>query len=96
MVLINVIHRGECIPILYALLTNKSEKIYTKLLKLIFENENSNIQIEPPKFNPMIEYFETYYIGDLKPGTKTVRLKPTFEIKKWNMHDMIFQEQIMH
>jgi hypothetical protein len=50
MVTINVIYRGKCIPILYALLTNKSEKIYTKLLKLIFENENSNIQIEPPKF----------------------------------------------
>jgi hypothetical protein len=50
MVTINVIHRGKCIPILYALLTNKSEKIYTKLLKLIFENENSNIQIVAPKF----------------------------------------------
>lgn len=33
----------------------------------------------------MLEYFESYYVGDLKPNTKTARVDPPFPIDRWNV-----------
>jgi hypothetical protein len=47
----------------------------------------------PTSFKPMIEYFEKYYIGQLKSGSSIMRETPRFEIKLWNCYDRIVADK---
>ncbi|CAF0709721.1 unnamed protein product [Brachionus calyciflorus] len=43
----------------------------------------------PNKFMPMLNYFEKYYIGNLKKNSSSIRHVPLFTIDLWNIHDRI-------
>ena len=58
------------------------EKDVIKAFKLICENS-------PDNFEPVLRYFETYYIGDLKENSKTQRKTPIFPIAMWNVFEVI-------
>ena len=40
-------------------------------------------------FAPILSYFKTYYIGELKPNSKTARTTPPFPINRWNVHQRV-------
>ena len=42
------------------------------------------------KFQPVLDYFETYYIGKLKENSTTTRLKPMFPIIMWNCYARVY------
>ena len=43
----------------------------------------------PNKFKPMLNYFEKYYVGNLKKDSLSIRHVPMFTIDLWNIHDRI-------
>ena len=43
----------------------------------------------PSSFEPMLTYFETYYIGNLKTNSKSIRQEPMFPISLWNVYDRV-------
>ena len=44
----------------------------------------------PSSFESMPTYFETYYIGNLKTNSKSIRQEPMFPITLWNVYDRVF------
>ncbi|CAF0936737.1 unnamed protein product [Brachionus calyciflorus] len=46
----------------------------------------------PVQFKPMIIYFETYYIGNLKKNSKSVRESPMFKHDLWNVFDRVAKD----
>ena len=40
----------------------------------------------------MLTYFETYYIGNLKPCSKSIRVVPEFPIEIWNVHERVLND----
>lgn len=43
----------------------------------------------PSKFMPMLNYFEKYYVGNLKKNSHSIRHVPLYPIDLWNIHDRI-------
>ena len=43
----------------------------------------------PESFTPMIEYFETFYIGKINPRNENQRVVPMFPIKLWSVYDRV-------
>jgi hypothetical protein len=43
----------------------------------------------PDTFMPVLDYFEQYYIGNLKKGSRSVRELPMFPPSMWNCFDRI-------
>ena len=40
-------------------------------------------------FEPVLKYFETFYIGELMENSKTQRKQPLFPIAMWNVFELI-------
>ena len=53
-----------------------------KAFKKIYQNASDN-------FKPVLDYFETYYIGELMTNSKTQRKQPFFPIDMWNVNEVI-------
>ena len=53
-----------------------------KAFKEIYQNASDN-------FKPVLDYFETYYIGELMTNSKTQRKQPFFPIDMWNVNEVI-------
>lgn len=43
-------------------------------------------------FKPMLVYFDKYYIGKLKKGSKSIRNEPVFAISSWNVYDRVLND----
>ena len=41
------------------------------------------------KFDPMLTYFETFYIGKLVKNSETTRKVPVYPIKRWNVFSRV-------
>ncbi|CAF0752698.1 unnamed protein product [Brachionus calyciflorus] len=48
--------------------------------------------IAPAEFNPILEYFEKYYIGLPLPNDKSKRNMPNFPIKMWNVYKRVIKD----
>jgi hypothetical protein len=78
---------------------NKGKKIYKsfQLLKClpflpvadVVDGFNLVKSKSPVEFNPMLDYFETYYIGNFKRNSKSIRETPLFPICLWNVYDRV-------
>ncbi len=49
--------------------------------------------IAPSSFKPILDYFETYYIGRENPRNKEERAVPPFPISLWNLHDRVLKDK---
>jgi hypothetical protein len=41
------------------------------------------------EFSPMLDYFEEFYVGVLRAGSKTVRNRPFFPPEVWSVHQRV-------
>ena len=47
----------------------------------------------PVELKEYLIYFETYYIGNLKNGSKSYRQVPSFPIELWNVHRFVLADE---
>jgi hypothetical protein len=46
----------------------------------------------PQVFKPMLTYFEKFYIGKLRNGSKSIRNDPIFPIETWNVYERVIAD----
>ena len=78
----------------YSIKNSKVRRYYKYLQTLAFipsdDVEFAFSQVKKPApalFSPMTKYFERYYIGPLKKGSKTIRTEARYPIATWNVYE---------
>lgn len=74
--------------------------VIRRLMALPFVPKNQTIKVfqlisnsSPEELKDYLNYFETYYIGNLKVGSKSCRLVPCFPIDLWNVYKVVLSDQ---
>ncbi|CAF0844092.1 unnamed protein product [Brachionus calyciflorus] len=89
---INVVINNKNIPLIYALLPNKEEITYSKVIPfvpvrdVIFVFKQLSCTA-PAEIKDLFGYFEKNYIGLIKEKEASLRSVPSFPIQTWNVFD---------